>query len=105
MCSADINFVLNPNRISVNILASREFFPQNSVFYWGPFHAEKVPQIIAVQFLGKLFETLTKVQLDSFSVVVLIENFFSPLEMYLEYLDTDKMRRSVENLSEIFGVR
>ena len=27
----------------------------------------------------------------------------SPLKIYLEYLDVDKVRRSVENLSEIFG--
>ena len=66
-------------------LASREFFPQNSVFYWGPFHAEKVPQIIAVQFLGKLFETLTKVQLEPFHVLIQIEYCsFHPLRVRLK---------------------
>ena len=38
-----------------------------------------------------------KVQLDPFHALVLNENSaFRPLKMYLEYMDTDKMRRPVE---------
>ena len=52
-------------------------------------------QKIVLQFLGKIFKTLIKVQADPFPATVLIENCsFCPLKMYLEYLD--KMRRSVE---------
>ena len=40
--------------------------------------------------VGKIFETVTKAQLDPFPALVPIENCsFHPLKMYLEYLDTD----------------
>ena len=51
---------------------------------------------MALNFLGKIFETVTKVQLDPFPVLVPIENCsFHPPKIYVEYLDIDKMRRSV----------
>ena len=54
----------------------------------------------------QISESQRKGQLDLFNALVVILNFScNPLKLYVEYLDADKMRLSVEKkkISEIFG--